>query len=80
MTFILINAHDSRLEIMFIIYVNNDRYRCKAYIGFPTGTGKFQIGNSPQKNISYKKVKTEEKVVLFSLIYIYPFKNTSLTR
>ena len=42
MPFALFDAHDSRLQVPFLRYINTDPHRWKVCIGLPNGTGKWQ--------------------------------------
>jgi hypothetical protein len=65
--FLLLHAHDSRLQVPFLQYVNDDVHRWKVCIGLPNGTGKWQVGDSSEQNGNYKTEMTREKgkLILF---------------
>ena len=65
--FLLLDAHDSRLQVPFLRYVNDDAHKWKVCIGLPNGTGKWQVGDSSQQNGQYKVEMTREKgkLILF---------------
>jgi hypothetical protein len=69
-SFILLDAHDSRLQVPFFGYVNDDVHKWKVCIGLPNGTGKWQVGDLSQQNGQYKVEMTCEKgkLVLFKTI------------
>jgi hypothetical protein len=59
--FALFDAHDSRLQVPFLRYVNTDPHRWKVCIGLPNGTGKWQVGDSSEQNGQWKTEMTREK-------------------
>jgi hypothetical protein len=65
--FLLLDAHDSRLQVPFLRYVNDDAHKWKVCIGLPNGTGKLQVGDSSEQNGQYKVEMTREKgkLILF---------------
>ena len=60
----LFDAHDSRLQVPFLRYVNNPQHRWIFCIGLPNGTHKWQVGDSKEQNGSYKVEWTREKAKL----------------
>jgi hypothetical protein len=62
--FLLLDAHDSRLQVPFLRYVNDDAHRLKVCIGLPNGTGKWQVKDTSQQNGHYKVEMTHEKCKL----------------
>ena len=60
----LFDAHDSRLQVPFLRYVNNPQHRWIFCIGLPYGTHKWQVGDSKEQNGSYKVEWTREKAIL----------------
>ena len=60
----LFDAHDSRLQVPFLKYINNDAHRWTFCIGLPNGTHKWQVGDSKEQNGSYKMEWTREKMLL----------------
>jgi hypothetical protein len=44
--FLLLDAHDSWLQVPFLKYVNDSAHKRKVCIGLPNGTGKWQVGDS----------------------------------
>jgi hypothetical protein len=65
--FLLLGAHDSRLQVPFLKYVNGESHKWKVCIGLPNGTGKWQVRDLSQQNGQYKVKMTQEKgnLVLF---------------
>ena len=65
--FLLLDAHDSQLQVPFLKYINDSDHKWKACIGLPNGTGKWQVGDSSQQNGQYKTEMTREKnkLILF---------------
>jgi hypothetical protein len=62
--FALFDAHDSRLQIPFLRYINDHTHRWVFCIGLPNGTHKWQVGDSKEQNGSYKIEWTREKAKL----------------
>ena len=60
----LFDAHDSRLQVEFLQYVNNPAHLWKFCIGLPNGTHKWQVGDSKEQNGSYKVEFAREKAKL----------------
>ena len=52
--FALFNAHDSRLQVPFLRYINTPPHRWIFCIGLPNGTHKWQVGDSKEQNGSCK--------------------------
>jgi hypothetical protein len=67
--FVLIDAHDSRLQVPFLRYVNDEEHKWKVCIGLPNGTGKCQVGHSSKQNGQWKTEMTREKrkLVLYKI-------------
>ncbi len=59
--FVLLDAHDSRLQVPFLRYVNEEEHKWKVCIGLPNGTGKWQVGDSSEQNGQWKTEMTREK-------------------
>ena len=45
---VLFDAHNSRLQVPFLRYINNPAYLWKCCIGLPHGTHKWQVGDSEE--------------------------------
>ena len=60
----LFDAHDSRLQVPFLRYVNSADHLWKFCIGLPNGTHKWQVGDSKQQNGMCKVEWTREKSIL----------------
>jgi hypothetical protein len=59
--FVLFDAHDSRLQVPFLQYVNDEEHKWKVCIGLPNGTGKWQVGYSSKQNGQWKTEMAREK-------------------
>ena len=59
--FILLNGHQSRLELPFLRYVNDPDNHWIACIGVPYGTALWQVGDSKEQNGSFNMAMTREK-------------------
>ena len=57
----LFDAHDSRLQVEFLQYVNSPDHLWQFCIGLPNGTHKWQVGVSKEQNGSYKIEWAREK-------------------
>jgi len=53
--FALFDAHDSRLRVPFLRYINSPTNRWVFCIGLPNGTHKWQVGDSQEQNGSIGK-------------------------
>ena len=62
----LFDAHDSRLQVPFLRYINNEKHLWKFCIGLPNGTHKWQVGDSRQQNGRWKIEWYKEKDNLVS--------------
>ena len=65
--FALFDAHDSRLRVPFLRYINEQLHKWVFCIGLPNGTHKWQVGDSKEQNGSWKVewVREKSKLVLF---------------
>ena len=65
--FALFDAHDSRLQLPFLRYINDPSHKWTFCIGLPNGTHKWQVGDSEQQNGTWKVewVREKSKLVLF---------------
>ena len=61
---VLFDAHDSRLQLPFLRYINTPEHKWKFCIGLPNGTHKWQVGDSAQQNGRWKVEWTREKAKL----------------
>jgi hypothetical protein len=59
--FILLDGHESRLQIPFLQYINNDDHRRHVILGLPNGTAKWQVGDSKEQNGEMKRRLVLEK-------------------
>ena len=62
--FCLFDAHDSRLQVNFLAYINNPAHKWVFSIGLPNGTHKWQVGDSKEQNGAYKVEWSREKAKL----------------
>ena len=60
----LFDAHDSRLQIPLLRYINNPVTQWIFCIGLPNGTHKWQVGDSNEQNGAYKVEWAREKAIL----------------
>lgn len=54
MPFLLVDGHQSRLDPVFLEYINNAGHRWKVCLGVPYATTLWQVGDSSQQNGSFK--------------------------
>jgi hypothetical protein len=52
--FLIIDGHNSRLELSFLDYITNPDIECCVCLGVPYVTAYWQVGNSKQQNGSFK--------------------------
>jgi len=62
----LFDAHDLRLQVPFLQYINDKNHIWKFCIGLPNGTHKWQVGDSKQQNGRWKIEWYKEKDDLVS--------------
>ena len=60
----LFDAHDSRLQVPFLRYINDESHLWRFCIGLPNGTHKWQVGDAPEQNGCWKVEWSREKGVL----------------
>ena len=65
MPFLLLDGHQSRFELDFLRYINNEQTKWNACIGVPYGTALWQVGDSLQQNGKFKILLTKKKRELF---------------
>ena len=63
---VLFDAYDSRLQVPFLQYINDEKHLWKFCIGLPNGTPKWQVGDSRQQNGRWKIEWYKEKDELVS--------------
>ena len=65
--FALFDAHDSRLQVPFLKYINDPLHLWIFCIGLPNGTHKWKVGDSREQNGSWKVewVREKSKLVLY---------------
>ena len=59
--FLLVDRHQSRFDLSFLRYINNENTKWAVCIGVPYGTAFWQVGDSSEQNGMYKMRLTEEK-------------------
>ena len=59
--FVLLDGHQSRFELEFLRYINNDSTKWNVCIGMPYGTALWQVGDSSQQNGKFKVLLTKKK-------------------
>ena len=60
--FILLDGHQSRIELPFLEYVNNPAHPWCACIGVPYGTYLWQVGDSEEQNGTFNMESTKAKM------------------
>ena len=63
--FLLLDGHQSRFELEFLQYINDDETKWNTCIGVPYGTALWQVGDSSQQNGKFKILLTKKKRELF---------------
>ena len=61
---LLVDGHDSRLDLDFLRYINENEHKWCICVGVPYGTSYWQVGDSPEQNGSFKICLTELKDLL----------------
>ena len=64
--FALLDGHQSRFDLDFLRYINDDYTRWNVCIGVPYGTALWQVGDSSEQNGSFKMSLAVEKKELFN--------------
>ena len=64
--FALLDGHQSRFDLDFLRYINEDYTRWNVCIGVPYGTALWQVGDSSEQNGSFKMSLSVEKKKLFN--------------
>ena len=59
--FALFDAHDSRLQLPFMKYINDEKHLWKFCIGLPNATHLWQVGDSNEQNGTFKTKWYSEK-------------------
>ena len=57
--FIFLDGHGSRHNLPFLEYINHPDHIWKVCFGIPNGTALWQVGDSPEKNGSWKMATTK---------------------
>ena len=63
--FVLLDGHQSRFDIDFLTYINDDDHKWNVCLGVPYGTALWQVADSSQQNGTYKMLMNEIKKELF---------------
>ena len=63
--FLLVDGHQSRFDLDFLDYINNDNHRWNVTLGVPYGTALWQVGDSSEQNGTFKMLLNEAKSELF---------------
>ena len=78
--FLLVDGHQSRMDLKFINYLRNELHPWKCCFGVPYGTHLWQTADSEQQNGCYKITETKGKEELLALKRLLRFKkNFSIT-
>ena len=51
---LLVDGHDSRFDVEFLKYINDDKHKWAVCIGVPYGTSYWQVGDSKEQNGTFK--------------------------
>ena len=62
--FLLVDAHNSRLSVEFLKYINDDEHKWFVYIGVPYGTHLWQVADAEQLNGELTRLFTMAKEAL----------------
>ena len=76
--FLLIDGHQSRLELPFLKYINTPQDHWVVCIGVPYGTALWQVGDSKEQNGSFNIAMTKAKQHLLEYKSKHTFENPSL--
>ena len=60
----LFDVHDSRLQVIFLYYINDPAHLWLFYIGLPNGTHKWQVSDAPEQNGCWKVEWIRKKGVI----------------
>ena len=52
--FVLLDGHQSRFDLSFLEYINDDDHLWNVTLGVPYGTALWQVGDSSQQNGKFK--------------------------
>ena len=78
--FLLLDGHESRIDLPFLDYINNDDHKWVVCLGLPNGTSLWQVGDSSQQNGCYKMYCTKRKMELIKYKQDHNLFNTNLER
>lgn len=76
--FLLFDGHQTRLDPMFIDYINDDDHRWKVCLGVPYATSLWQQGDSSQHNGAFKMEWSREKSNLMDWKMEHPSMGRSI--
>ena len=65
--FLLVDGHQSRLQLPFLRYINEPEDNWVVCLGVPYGTALWQVGDSKEQNGSFNISMTKAKVDLLEL-------------
>ena len=65
--FLLLDGHQSRLQVPFLEYINRPEDNWVVCIGVPYGTALWQVGDSKEQNGSFNMSMTKSKIELLEL-------------
>ena len=60
--FAMLDGHKSRLELIFLKYINNSKTEWRVYHSVPYGTTYWQVGDSKEQNGSFNMTMTDANV------------------
>ena len=63
--FVLLDGHQSRFDVNFLCYINDDNHRWNVTLGVPYGTALWQVGDSSEQNGKFKMLLGEAKKELY---------------
>ena len=63
-SFLLLDGHDSRLDLPFLNYINNQEKKWVVCLGLPNGMSLWQVGDASQQNECYKMCYAKRKMEL----------------
>jgi hypothetical protein len=64
MPFVLLDGHQSRFDVEFLEYINDDEHPWCFAIGVPYGTALWQVGDSSQQNGALKIYMSKKKMAI----------------
>ena len=61
----LVDGHQSRFEVEFLQYINDQNHKWNVCIGIPYRTSLWHVGDSVQQNGRFKMLVTKKKREIF---------------